>query len=154
MSTEINPSEILQPIYYLDLKGKVTPIQIRIAARLSDFGIALVPLSIDDLITITKNSIFVVAFCNDFNTYKNFLITRRRFLDMAMMSGKVSLFDISSFSAIHLAPHTKKNGRYKHVCLPISMRELIKEMLIWYTNYHEKKQSWPGGRRAKIPAGE
>lgn len=151
-----NDQSSIKPIFYLDLKGRVTPLQVRISTKLAELGIPMVPIGPEDFIKIQQNqsASFVISLCNDFNSYKNFLLLRRRFLDMALVSGKISLLDVSSFGPVFLTNQIRNNSRYKHLSLPISLSDMMRELLMWYTNYQEKVQQWPGGRRARLPNGD
>lgn len=140
-------------IFYLQTKSDLGRAFYQMAETFSDLGVTLLPISFDQLRNLEKNKkIHLVVLRNDFASATLFQEVHRNFLNTLILTGKVTLYDLSSFSELSDQGKIYKKENYKYFQLPLDVEQTtltISESLFRENN--EEVETWPGGRRAKLP---
>ncbi len=142
------------PLFYVSYRGRPNelPNFLKFHELLSPLGIKVIPIKYDQIESFMKlgNFIFIVA-TTHMEELQRFHEGRLRGLDAAVKGGKMKLVHLNSFGDRYTLPAVTQKGHY----YPIKMPELtsrICELLVELVEGHYlKKESWPGGRRAKLP---
>ena len=145
--------ESLSHIFYLNYAEKLPSTFIHLSTRLSVYGIQLVPVSPKDLTGLTKpTKQFVLAFLPDMATHTKHLAFRSKYLDFAMKTKKFRLFEASSFNEAEDLALARRLECYDHLRLPLTVDDIVRHMAVAVMTEEFDTKSWPGGRRAKLPA--
>lgn len=140
-------------IFYLQTKNEVDDIFITFSEMLSKLNIALIPIIPDDLKVLDKNiKNHLIVVRNDLSSCMLFNQLRKSFIEGAMLSGRVSLYDVSSFSEIENASKYSSKESYRFLPLPANLKQLSMVVAIDFFKEKNKRLEWPGGRRAKLPS--
>jgi hypothetical protein len=151
MNEENTP--VINYIFYLQTKNELDNSYYLLADVLSKINITLLPISADDLKVIDRNKKhYLISIRNDFSSAFNFNHMRKSFLDLAMASGKIALFDISSFSEIETAAKYQNKNVYRYFQLPQNLKQVAMTVAVDYFRDRTTQAEWPGGRRAKLPS--
>ena len=140
-------------LFYLKLRPELPAFFFPISHLLSDLGVDLIPVNLDDLKNLSsfgKTSI-ILSVCQDLFSYRNLLIGRKSYLDHALLNGKHKLIDVTNFSPIAHMVQLQRKKRYYYHQLPITMDDLAREAAIVYYNEHKQSEHWPGGKRTTLP---
>jgi hypothetical protein len=139
-------------IFYLQTKTELDYSFIELSDILSKFNISLLPVTVEDLRIISKNTkIHLVVLRKDLSTHFAFNDLRTKFLDLALISNRINLCDVSSFSTIEIAGKCEKAENYRFINLPASFKQIAMTLALDYFKEKNKTDEWPGGRRAKLP---
>ena len=118
----------------------------------NQFGMQLVPITLKEFKALKiKNHEYVIACAKDINSFKEYRKILKRYLNYFLRTGKITLFEYSSFETHHDSRFIKE-GRVHQERLPVSMFQMSE--LIGRTIYQDitvKSKVWPGGRKAKLP---
>lgn len=145
--------EPLTHIFFLNYNDKLPRVYVHLSSRLAVYGIQLVPVSAKDLTALTKaNKQFVLSFIPDIATLTKHVAFRRQFLDFALKTKKFRLFEASSFGEAEELAQVRRLECYDHLRLPLSVDSLVRHMAVAVMTEEFDTKSWPGGRRAKLPA--
>lgn len=140
-------------IFYLQTKNELDNNYYLLAEILSKLNISLLPISADDLKNIDRNKkCYLVSIRNDISSAFVFNEMRKSFLDSAMAAGKISLFDISSFSEIETAAKYQSKNIYRYFQLPQNLKQVAMTVAVDFFRDRNTQAEWPGGKRAKLPS--
>lgn len=140
-------------IFYLQTKNELDNSYYVLAEVLSKINISLLPISADDLKNIDKNKKYhLISIRNDFSSAFNFNQMRKSFLDSAMAAGKISVFDVSSFSEIDTAAKYQSKNVYRYFQLPQNLKQIAMTVAVDFYRDRNTQAEWPGGKRAKLPS--
>jgi hypothetical protein len=140
-------------IFYLQTKIELDNSYHILAEVLGKININLLPISADDLKGIDKNKkAHLISIRNDFSSAFAFNELKKTFLDTAMVTGKIALFDISSFSEIENASKYENKNVYRYFQLPQNLKQVAMTVAVDYFKDRNTMAEWPGGRRAKLPS--
>jgi hypothetical protein len=146
---------IINYIFYLQTKTELDNTFYVLAEILSKINISLLPIEAQDLKDVDrtkKHHVIVVR--NDFSSAFAFKENRKKFLDAGMASGKLMVYDISSFSEIENAGMLELKDVYRYFQLPLNIKQVAMTVAVEY--FREKNNApaveWPGGRRSKLPS--
>ena len=140
-------------IFYLQSKNELDNSYYLLAEVLNKINISLLPISADDLKVIDRNKKHhVIVIRNDFSSAFSFNQMRKSFLDAAMASGKLALYDVSSFSEIESATKFQQKNVYRYFQLPQNLKQVAMTVAVDFFRDRNTQQEWPGGRRAKLPS--
>lgn len=151
MNEENKP--IINYIFYLQTKIELENSFYLLADVFSKINITLLPILQEDLKGIDrtkKHHLIVIR--NDFSSAMNFNQTRKSYLDGAMATGKMSVFDVSSFSEIENAAKFQTKGVYRYFQLPQNLKQVAMTIAVDFFRDRNTMAEWPGGRRAKLPS--
>lgn len=143
-------------ILFLQLDDQLLPeCFYHFAETFSKWNIFLIPITPDELnLHGIGQKQSVISFIPDMNTLQNYLKIRKKNLDFSIISGRISLFEISSFGKISLGNRYSRRGlnSYNHLELPETISNLGKRIAI--SIYKEKRnvETWPGGHKAALPS--
>ncbi|MDD0852445.1 hypothetical protein HBN50_05015 [Halobacteriovorax sp. GB3] len=140
-------------IFYLQFEKNLNSEFFYLTRVLNEYGVKLIPIRLQDLIQMKlKNRDYIICLVKSMEARSKFLVAKRRFLDFAMKSGRLVVFDASSFGPQHVDSSVHRKGCYHHLNLPVDIYELVEEIsLTIYKDSINKSGKWPGGRRAKLP---
>ena len=139
-------------ILYLQLSKKLDPGFIRLAAEFKQYGVHLIPVQLGELDHfLSRSKVPVIALTNTMRTWSTFLKVRRTGLEFYLKAGKIKLFHLHSFKEIIEYRALKQKGYYQLIPLPIKFEKAVFTVLADYEQGAGKDNSWPGGRRAKLP---
>ena len=149
---EENPTAI-NYIFYLQTKDELDKSYYLLAEVLSNISISLLPITAEDLKGIDqKKKQYLISIRNDLSSASYFNDLRKMFLDSAMGSGKLALFDVSSFSEIETAAKFQNKNIYHYFQLPLNLKQVAMTVAVDYFKDRNTEVEWPGGRRAKLPS--
>lgn len=142
-------------IFYLQTKLDLDNTYYVLAEVLGKINISLLPIKEQDLKDIDKGKKqHVIVVRNDFSSAFAFNNIRKNFLEASMNSGKLMVYDISSFSEIENAVKFENKSVYKYFQLPLNIKNVAMAVAVEF--YKDKNAAplaeWPGGRRAKLPS--
>ncbi len=140
-------------IFYLQTKIELDNNYYLLAEVLGKINISLLPISADDLKNIDRNKKhYLISIRNDLSSAYSFNEMRKSFLDSSMAAGKMSLFDISSFSEIDTATKYQKKNVYRYFQLPQNLKQVAMTIAVDFFRDRNMMAEWPGGKRAKLPS--
>jgi hypothetical protein len=124
-----------------------------LANQLKNWDIELIPITLDELITLKIDRRKVVFnFAPDLRSFYSYQSMLNRYLNFQLLNQNILLFDANSF---HENPITHKLFRYKNYYffrLPFKMTEIVTSLALVYLSEQKNLDTkWPGGRRAKLP---
>ena len=150
-----NNTTTVNYLFYLQTKAELDNTYYVLAEVLAKINISLLPIEAHDLQGVDKtkkNHVIVVR--NDFSSAFAFKEIRKNYLDSAMASGKVMVYDISSFSEIENAMKFEQKNVYRYFQLPLNIKQIAMTVAVEF--YKDRNATpaaeWPGGRRAKLPS--
>jgi hypothetical protein len=140
-------------IFFLTLEQRLPEFFFQAANMFNSLGVSLVPVNIMELNEIKKGeqNISVLVYTASLSQLTKFYRLRQKNLDMAMRTGKFTLFHLSSFSRILELERMQRVGTYRPYYLPLSIRDICQQITYELRKRTEKIERWPGGRRAKLP---
>lgn len=140
-------------IFFLINSQGQWPLFLEFAQAFNDYGIKLVPVTHEELpgMDFTQKR-YLISVTNNVESAKNFKRMRKRFIDFCLKNRKAFIFDISSFSLFEKPHDLVRIDVYKKYQLPMKMSELIESIVEEFVDRSQDKLTWPGGRRAKLPA--
>lgn len=140
-------------IFYLQSKPELDNTYYVLAEVLGKINISLLPIESHDLKEFDKNKKHhLIVVRNDFASAFAFNNFRKNFLDGAMASGKVMVYDISSFSEIENAMKFELKNVYRYFQLPLNVKQIAMTVAVEFYKDRNAPVEWPGGRRAKLPS--
>lgn len=153
MSENNNPT--INYLFYLQTKAELDHTYYVLAEVLAKINISLLPIEAQDLQGIDKGKkSHVIVVRNDFASAFAFKEIRKNFLDSAMASGKVMVYDVSSFSEIENALKFEQKNVYRYFQLPLNIKQVAMTVAVEF--YKDRNAAptveWPGGRRSKLPS--
>jgi hypothetical protein len=140
-------------LFYLQTKPELDSTYYLIAEILTKLSISLLPIEADELRAIDrekKHHVIVVR--NDMASAYAFKEIQKTYLDTAMASGKVIVYDVSSFSELEKGSRWENKSVYKHYQLPLSAKQIAMTVAVEFYKDRNLTQDWPGGRRSKLPS--
>jgi hypothetical protein len=145
--------QYLSYIFYLQTKSELDANYFHLSEIFSKMSITLLPIQANELRVLdktTKNHLIVIR--NDLASNNIFVELRKSYLDIAMMTSRIKLFDISSFSEIEITQKLANKDLYKFTALPADFKEIAMNIAVDYFQVRNKRDEWPGGKRAKLPS--
>lgn len=140
-------------IFYLQTKAELDHTYYVLAEVLGKINISLLPIESHDLKEIDKGKKHhVIVVRNDFASAFAFNDARKKYLDSAMASGKLMVYDISSFSEIENAMKFENKSVYRYFQLPLNVKQIAMTIAVEFYKDRNSSAEWPGGRRAKLPS--
>ncbi len=150
-----NNKTTINYIFYLQTKLELDNTYYVLAEVLGKINISLLPIQEQDLKDIDKSKKqHVIVVRNDFSSAFAFNNIRKNFLEASMNSGKLVVYDVSSFSEIENAAKFESKNVYRYFQLPLNVKQIAMTVAVEY--YKDRNAApaaeWPGGRRAKLPS--
>ena len=150
-----NNNTSINYLFYLQTKTELDNTYYVLAEVLGKINITLLPIDTDGLKDIDKTKKHhVIVVRNDFSSAFAFKDARKIYLDSAMASGKLMVYDISSFSEIENALKFENKNVYRYFQLPLNIKQIAMTVAVEF--YKDRNNApvaeWPGGRRAKLPS--
>lgn len=153
MSENNNPA--INYIFYLQIKSELDHSYYLLAEVLAKINISLLPIEPQDLKDMDKvRKHHLIVMRNDFSTAFAFKNVRKLFIDSLMATGKVMVYDISSFSEIENATKFESKNVYRYFQLPLNVKQVAMTIAVEFFKDRNNAPlaEWPGGRRAKLPS--
>jgi hypothetical protein len=115
-------------------------------------GFQLVPVDMEELSALTqdKNNFLLVLTLN-LTAFRKFNLKRKKFINFALKSRKLSLFHLNSFGEIKELNNSYTIKGYKTLSPPVKYQKLVDLVEEYYLERVTKEEKWPGGRRARLP---
>ena len=140
-------------IFYLQLKSDLDNRFYFLSQIFSQININLIPITQDELKIIDRNrKHHLIAVRDDLSSAMMFNQVRKSFIDLAITSGRISLFDISSFSEIEHAAKFENKNLYHYFQLPLMLKSIAMSIALNYFRDRNLQEEWPGGKRSKLPS--
>ena len=152
MNENITP---INYIFYLQTKPELDNTFYVLAEVMSKVNITLLPIEAHDLKDIDKTKKHhVIIMRNDFTSAYAFNEIRKNFLDASMASGKLMIYDVSSFSEIENALKLELKNVYRYYQLPLNLKQVAMTVAVEFFKDRNNTPAveWPGGRRSKLPS--
>lgn len=150
-----NNTTTINYLFYLQTKPELEHTYYVLAEVLSKINISLLPIESHDLQGIERNrKCHVIVVRSDFTSAFAFKDIRKNYLDSAMASGKVMVYDISSFSEIENAMKFEQKNVYRYFQLPLNIKQVAMTIAVEFFKDRNAAPAveWPGGKRAKLPS--
>lgn len=148
-----NNKNSINYIFYLQTKPDLENSFYVMAEILSKINISLLPIEAHDLKVVDRNKKHhLIILRNDLSSAFSFNEIRKTYLDVAMASGKVTVYDISSFSAVENAAKLELKNVYRFFQLPLNVKQVAMTIAVDFFKERNMKEEWPGGKRAKLPS--
>ena len=150
-----NNNSAINYIFYLQTKTELDHTYYVLAEVLGKINISLLPIFAQDLKDMEKaRKHHVIVLRNDFTSAFAFKDNRKLFLDSLMATGKVMVYDISSFSEIENATKFENKNVYRYFQLPLNVKQVAMTVAVEFFKDRNAAPvtEWPGGRRAKLPS--
>lgn len=140
-------------IFFLTLGKTLPEFYFQAANIYNSVGVTLVPVNFVELQEISKGErdVFLMTHVSCLSEQIKFFKLREKFLDHAIHQSKFRLFHITSFGRVFEYARAQRKGYYHPINLPQLTKEICYQIASKVIEYQEKKESWPGGRRAKLP---
>lgn len=140
-------------IFYLQSKDELDNNFYLMAEVLSKISISLLPISAEELKNLDRNKKYhLISIRNDYSSALIFNQLKKDFLETALNAGKISLFDISSFSQIENAAKLEVKNIYRYFQLPQNLKQIAMTVAVDFFRDRNARAEWPGGKRSKLPA--
>lgn len=142
-------------IFFLQTKSELDNTFYVLAEVMNKVNITLLPIEAHDLKDIDKTKKHhVVVMRNDFTSAYAFNEIRKNFLDASMASGKLMVYDVSSFSEVENALKLELKNVYRHYQLPLNLKQVAMTVAVEFFKDRNNTPAveWPGGRRSKLPS--
>lgn len=140
-------------IFYLQTKPELDAHFYALAEILGQINISLLPIELKDLKSIDKEKKHhVMVMRSDIASAIAFKEIQKTYLDSAMASGKIMVYDISSFSCIEMGAKWESKNVYRYFQLPLDIKQIAMTMAMEFFKDRNITASWPGGRRSKLPS--
>ncbi len=118
---------------------------------LRQMNISLIPIQLDDIKLLEKNKRYhTIMVRRKFNDALMALDWKKKFLDSAMLSGRIVLHDLSSFSELAMPQNIEKKGVYYFTALPCDYKKAAMDLVVAFFNDKNSNATWPGGKRTKL----
>lgn len=144
---------VINYIFYLQTKIEPDNNYYLLAEVLGKINISLLPITAEDLKNVERHKKYhLISIRNDFSSAMSFNQMRKTFLDSAMAAGKISLFDISSFSEIENAAKYQSKNIYRYFQLPQNLKQVAMTVAVDFFRDRNTMAEWPGGKRSKLPS--
>lgn len=118
---------------------------------LRKLNISLIPIQFGDLSLLEKNKRYhVIMVRKKYNDAIMALEWKKKFLDTAMLAGRVVLHDLSSFSEFSFSNKIEKSDSYFFTPLPCDYKKAAMDFVVAFYQDKNEHAAWPGGRRAKL----
>lgn len=151
----MSENTIINYIFYLQTKPELDNTFYVLAEVLGKINITLLPIEAEDLRSLDRTKKHhVVVVRNDIASAFSFNEIRKNFLDASMASGKLMVYDVSSFSELENANKLEARNVYRYFQLPLNMKQIA--MTVGVEFFKDRNSTpaleWPGGRRSKLPS--
>ena len=146
-------NEQLKNALYLQCNSSVDRVYLDVSRHLKGEGIQLLPIECGDVAGfIEQKKTLVVAVVRNFEAHKNFMTIQKR-LGFWLSTNAIELIHVSSFGELSLDPRTRKFKNYHFIRVPFFHIQLIDEVgdVMAKMTRNKEQNTWPGGRRAKLP---
>ncbi len=150
-----NKKTTINYLFYLQTKVELDQTYYALAEVLSKVNISLLPIEIHDLQDLDKGKKnHVIVLRDDLASAYAFKENCKIYLDSAMSSGKVMIYDVSSFSEIENAVKFEQKNVYRYFQLPLNVNQVAMTVAVEF--YKDRNAAplveWPGGKRSKLPS--
>jgi hypothetical protein len=128
-------------IFYLNLNARLDPQYIGLAKALSLLEITVIPVNAKELINFLKRSSLSLIVLNpDCQTNITLQGNIGKILELAVKSGKINLFEFSSFKSVLSTLPQSMRKRHFHSYLPINYQEAVLKIINSLYNGEERTQ--------------
>lgn len=118
---------------------------------LRQMNISLIPIQFEDIKLLEKNKRYhAIMVRRKYNDALMALEWKKRFLDPAMLAGRIVLHDLSSFSELPMPQNLEKKGAYYYTALPCDYKKAAMDLVVAFYQDKNSNAAWPGGKRAKL----
>ena len=122
-----------------------------IAKLFRPWDIRVVPIKYDQLMKYHLNSHkIVLSITLDMTLTQLKLKTLQRFLNFPIKTGRLTFFDISSYSNLNTESEYFKKY-YKFFPLPMKYTDIVEKVASYFFVQNKSENYWPGGRRSRLP---
>lgn len=150
---EENKNLTINYIFYLQTKAELDLSYYALAEVMAKINVSLLPIEAHDLKIIDRNKKHhLIVLRNDLSSAYAFNELRKTFLDVAMASGRIAVYDLSSFSSIENAAKYENKNVYRFLQLPQSIKDIAMTVAVAFFKDRNTRAEWPGGKRAKLPS--
>ena len=139
-------------IYFLCLEKNIPDVYVKLAQEFNDLNIKLIPLSPKDInLVLKEKKPQVMVLADSITTYKTLRKAVKKILGFSIKSRAIIFHEISSFSPSvdFFGANWSKN--YHFYKLPLKASSLVADIGTHFFKDKKKTETWPGGRRARVP---
>jgi hypothetical protein len=138
-------------IFFLNFNAKLPQYYFVISSFLKKFSITLIPVSPREVTRITNREAIMLTIIPDLETLTRFEAHRKKYLDFALRSKRISLYHISSFGSLQIKGQAVRGIKYHYFRMPINFQEVCLEMARSLYRMDKEVSRWPGGKNFKLP---
>ncbi len=114
-------------------------------------GIRVLPIKYDQLTKYRLNTYkIVLSITPDLVSTKIKLETLRRSLNFPIKIGRLTFFDLSSYSNLNTKLEYFRES-YKFFPLPMKYIDIVQLVASHFYTHSSSERYWPGGRKSKLP---
>lgn len=141
----------LNYVLYLQYDSNLDRSYFLLSDILRQMNISLIPIQLDDIKLLEKNKRYhMIMVRRKFNEAVMALDWKKKFLDSAMLAGRIVLHDLSSFSELPMPQNLEKKEVYYFTPLPCDYKKAAMDLIVAFYNDKNNNATWPGGKRAKL----
>lgn len=124
-----------------------------LSIKLASFQIKLLPITYAEVLEMLQKvkRIYLIAPTLNQRSKKFIEYSLKSSLGLALRSGKIVLFHLSSFREISTFMLLKHKRYYNYFMLPLEMDKFCQDVAATYFHDQKNEEVWPGGRRGKLP---
>ncbi len=140
-------------IFFLKTKKELSESFYFLAELFNILSINLLPITQEELTMLDRlKRHHLIVLQNDFSSAQLIRQAKKNFLFSSMITGKMIVHDLSSFSPSEDVERFQNKNVYRFYRLPLSLKDLaIAVANDYFKDKSIQAELWPGGRRAKLP---
>ena len=140
--------------FWLKLEDKLDEMYLQVSQELSRKGIQLIPVTVDQIskLAALTNLSHLTVICSTRHS-KQFMTFRKSvhpILKYLLRQEKLTFFNLSSFSKLEIPQKTTRQN-YFFLKYPLNLNSICDKLIKFHEIRLENSQTWPGGKRAKVP---
>lgn len=153
MNNKTNLNEELNIIYFWQTTERISNFYLRLSEILIEFNITLVPLETKELELLAKKKrLHLLILRNDMTSANKFRDLKRNYIESSLASGRIMVYDVSSFSLIENTTAKSKKISYKIFELPLELSSLGAQVAVeFYKEKNKESDLLYNGHWSKLP---
>jgi len=140
--------------FWLKLEDKLDEMYLMTSQELSQRGIQLIPVSIDQIskLAALTNLSHLTLICSTRHA-KQFISFKKQvhpILKYLLRQERLTFFNLSSFSKLEVQQKTSRQN-YFFLKYPLNLSSICDKLIKFHDIRLTNSQTWPGGKRSKVP---
>lgn len=137
-------------IFYLEMTSNVTKEYLQLSTALSEWGISLIPVSVEAYIELWGNTKrHAITIVNSIESVKNRKIAASK-IDLLIQWKRITLYELTSFEQNKLFKKIVHSDLYTSIALPVEYNLIAKQIASQFYLDVLELNKWPGKRRVPL----